>query len=196
MQLHERSQRYGWELVYLSHEAVESKCLQLANLRERQAFAMINPKYRNVQVDFCKLILMRDHGGLWLDLRGEVVEEAGSVQGLEGVITAMGPSIPEVAFYYGGGHKEVLSSGDYGEVYAGVYLSEKGHPIWQRVIDATVDAIFEQEDICAQHGGIDSSRSRYNGTFSMIHHDKDGHSILWSTEREMEEVQALPGSYV
>ena len=69
--LHARSASAGWRLVYWTIEAVGSY-VKSCGAPEAQAFAAINPLYPNVQVDFFKLILMRDFGGLWLDLRADV----------------------------------------------------------------------------------------------------------------------------
>ena len=51
-------------------------------------FARINKQYRNVQVDFFKLILMREFGGVWLDLRGAPVEATRQEcdDGMEGIV--------------------------------------------------------------------------------------------------------------
>ena len=125
-------------------------------------FARINKQYRNVQVDFFKLILMREFGGVWLDLRGALVEANGEecADGMEGIVRRMAwrecanesgapehglANIPAVTFMKGGGWKKDVFGGKYGEIVMGFFMSVPGHPTWQILIDTMLDAMEEYE---------------------------------------------------
>ena len=170
-----RSRPKGWETWYWSHQAFEKYCYGLLSPREQKMFARIKEKYRNVQVDFFKLILMREFGGVWLDLRGAPVEANGEecADGMEGIVRRMAwrecanesgapehglANIPAVTFMKGGGWKKDVFGGKYGEIMMGFFMSVPGHPTWQILIDTMLDAMEDHKDC---------TRRRYARDFEM-----------------------------
>ena len=62
--LHKRSAKHGWNLIYWSHEAMDATMEGVADDRLRCCYFAINPEYRAARTDLFRFWLMFSRGGV------------------------------------------------------------------------------------------------------------------------------------
>ena len=164
-EMHLASLRDGWELRYIAHEQCDKFLLHGTRLSERQkeAYEMINPKHWALKKDLLSLVLMRDYGGLWLDLRGA---PSGTGQSLEPIIrpTVIEPAprelnrlaagIPSLALVKGGQWGRYFSDPTaraHGEITIGAMWSARSMRnahIWNAALTAMTEHMHLNADSC------------------------------------------------
>ena len=99
-QLHERSARFGWRLIYWSHEAMDNfMSRDCSDIRLRHCYFAINVAYRVARTDLFRFWLMYTQGGVWLDLRGTVANDTNEL-GLESIVHFSGARVVTFHRYF------------------------------------------------------------------------------------------------
>ena len=66
---------HGWKVLFWSDDQCDSLINSICTENERSAYFVLNPKYGPARADFVRYVLMREYGGMWLDLKSGVDKE-------------------------------------------------------------------------------------------------------------------------
>ena len=130
-ELHIKSQKHGWRLVYWSHEAMDTTMNSCSVMILRDAYFKINAEYRAARADLFRLYVLFLHGGVWLDLRGTPRDDPENI-GLETIPRFFQNKPPPLLFQNGGQHKHLFNN-ECGEIMNGFIMSIPSHPIFPTV---------------------------------------------------------------
>ena len=127
-----------WEVNFFSDAHASQLIRDRCSEREKVCFSRLNPRYGPARADFLRYVLMREAGGLWLDAKsvfeGQLLENFGRYAPL-----------PPVVFVHWGWPNQAQAIPENhrgrGEICNWVLLSQKGHPVWDVVLDAVCTRI-------------------------------------------------------